>query len=164
MQPLSRSGNFSTLEVSESVPQAEGERYLHAGILREDVPVRVVVDLHADVEIPVPAGEPSDAHKVLEREVVAGVRFVEHGPRNVGGPGERIREIHVSEARAQEYESKQRVERQSVEAIIVLPRFIEARARSEVQGEYPARMKNIVLVVRCNAEVHVRMAAPENRD
>src|SRR5436190_7740517 len=86
----------------EGVADAERERNLHPRVLREDVAVRVVVDLHTEIQIPVRAGEPADAHEVLEREVVSGVQAVEEDFGDIGWPGERVREVHVGEARAQE--------------------------------------------------------------
>src|SRR5216110_9433 len=41
----------------ERVAEAERERDLHPRVLREDVAVRVVVDLHPEVEVAAPARE-----------------------------------------------------------------------------------------------------------
>src|SRR5215203_5036286 len=63
---------------SERIPDAERQRNLHTRVLREDVAVRIMIDLHAGIQVPRPAqGEPQ-SHEVLEREVPAGVVSVEN--------------------------------------------------------------------------------------
>ena len=64
---------------------------------------------------------------------------------------------------AQECESKQRVDRERVEAVVVLPRLVEAGAGADVEAEDPARVKDVALVVRRDPEVDLRVAAPEDR-
>src|SRR5207237_361732 len=72
----------------ERVADVEGDRNAQAGVLGEDVAVRVVVDLHADADAAARADERAKPHEVLKREVIAGIPAVEHHLGNVRRPGQ----------------------------------------------------------------------------
>src|SRR4029450_9061755 len=75
-----RSGRAGPLLIdlrSEHVPEAERQRNLHAGVVREDITVPVVVDLHADADDPAFSDEHAHPHEVLKREVSARIQTID---------------------------------------------------------------------------------------